>query len=270
MTAKVDEVLARIPSLKVKIEDVVDFKDKCVDPLAVEIITESLDYALETSVRRLESVAKINPTIRDTAVNTILPAVKTLRDVINDAPKCGSSALGTAPVAPTPKKSPRKPKEKKEIVETLTETVSKAKEKAKPTEKDIIIKQTPKIQEALANIKKTDAEMYQTIMTGMAEGKTALGAMQGKPAPTQKIGIGKQLTMTVDGEIFNYMMVSPEVAKIPEQVPEEKDVTKLSTESKLGKAIMGLKPGEKAKEKIEGKEITITRVKEGRMIKLGG
>jgi transcription elongation GreA/GreB family factor len=125
MTGKVDETLDKIPTLKVNLDDIIDFKGKCIDQLAIDIITESIDYALKTSVRRLESVAKINPTIRDNATETILPAIKTLRNLIQQAPACSVSALNTAPI----KTPPPRPVIKK------TETPVKKSEQTKKTVK---------------------------------------------------------------------------------------------------------------------------------------
>jgi transcription elongation GreA/GreB family factor len=186
MTAKVDETLSKIPVLKINLEDIFDFGGKCIDQLAIEIITESLDYALETSVRRLESVAKINPHIRDAATETILPAVKTLRNVIEQAPHCPTSALSSAPIKEPPPKTrvkteTKKETKKKDIVETLTKTVTEAKKEAKKekeAEKGVVATQSDATQKALAGIKKQDPAMYDTIVKGMAEGKTPLEAMQ--------------------------------------------------------------------------------------------
>ena len=133
---KLDELLASIPLLQVDLKDVFNFEGKCLDPLAKEIISESLGYALETSVRRLESVAKINPAIRSNAIENILPSVKTLRDLIERATPCENSLLSAAPYAPPPSK-PKQGK-KKEAAKTgkeLMENITTAVEKEKPAEK---------------------------------------------------------------------------------------------------------------------------------------
>jgi hypothetical protein len=230
MTAKVDETLSRIPVLKVNLEDIFDFGGKCIDQLAIEIITESLDYALETSVRRLESVAKINPAIRDTATETILPAVKTLRNIIEQAPHCPTSALSAAPIKePPPKPKPKpmvKEKEaKKDIVEALTKTVTRAK---KETEEELVSKQPQAVQFSLASIKQKDPAMYATIIKGMAEGKTPLEAMQMEAAGLEKIARGKQFTVGFDGEERKFYVVTSDIAKLAKQLPEEEGVLKLS------------------------------------------
>lgn len=69
---KVDELIASIPLLDIDLGDIFNFKKQCIDTLAKEIIGSTLDYALETSLRRMESVAKINPRIRQDAINNVL------------------------------------------------------------------------------------------------------------------------------------------------------------------------------------------------------
>jgi transcription elongation GreA/GreB family factor len=128
MTAKVTETIDRIPTLNTSLADIFDFDGKCLDPLAIEIIVESLNYALETSVRRLESVAKVNPNIQRNAVETVLPAVKTLKLLIANAPKCDVSALDKAEIRPVP--PPRKPRAPRK--ETKAEPKAEVKAEVKP------------------------------------------------------------------------------------------------------------------------------------------
>jgi hypothetical protein len=140
MTTKVDEIIGQIPLLKVNLSDVFNFEGKCIDPLAIEIIGESLDYALETSIRRLDSVAKINPSIQKAAIENILPAVKTLRNLISNAPECKTGTLGMAPIKPETTVKRKRPPAKKDVVEKLTAAVTKEKSK-KPAETIMLGKQ---------------------------------------------------------------------------------------------------------------------------------
>lgn len=261
MTAKVDEILARIPLLKVDLTQVFDFKGKCVDPLAIEIISESLGYALETSVRRLESVAKINPAIRENATETILPAVKTLRNIIQSAPACSTSVLGTAPIQPTPTKVRPKKAAKKasELVEHLGTAVKKAK-----TEKSEGL--TAQQKKQLESIKETDIDLYEELVKGIEAGRKVPEIMAGYE-PTQKIGPGKQFTIKYDGEQRKYHIVDPKVVIDKNQLPEEPDVIKLSTSSSLAKTLTGKKTGDQAELEIGQKKYTaqIQEVKEGRL-----
>lgn len=143
MTSKVDETISKIPMLKVDLGKVFNFEAKCIDELAASIIKESLDYALETSVRRLESVGKINPLITKAAMEDVLPAVKTLADLISRAPRCKTTVLDNAPIkkTPSPGKAPDKPaatKPKTEktpdkpVVKTVEPTPVKVPNLAKP------------------------------------------------------------------------------------------------------------------------------------------
>lgn len=279
MTSRVDEILAKIPVLKTNLADIVDFKDKCVDPLAIEIIAESVNYALETSVRRLESVAKINPSIRDTAIETILPAVKTLGEIIKEAPACPTSALGTAPPKPPPTK-PRvrakkgapglksRPEKPGDIVETLTEVVTKTKAGTRSSrEKELLAKLTPEEQKTLRNVRVKNPAVYDGIIEGMLEGKTSLEAFAAMelPVKTERIQRGKQFTITYDGNERKYMVVEPKLVALSEQVPEEPGVLKIADTAPLSKLAEGKKAGETFPVKIGGKEYkaTIKEVKEG-------
>jgi len=272
MPSKVDTVLARIPTLSIDLEDVLDFKGRCVDPLAVAIITESLDYALETSIRRLESVAKINPAIRDAATETILPAVKTLRDLVEKAPRCpGDSALGTAPIMPPPPKPKRSPRAKKGIVETLTEKV----EKATPEIPPALATLSPRVQQGFAAMKEKNPPKYKRMLLALGSGKSleeAAAEEEGREqiSGTETIERGKQFTIANNGDEIHYMFVANDIAGKPSQVPEEEGVLKLSETSALARAVMGKKPGDSAGISYKGKKYgVIKEVKEGTMKVVG-
>jgi transcription elongation GreA/GreB family factor len=174
MTAKVTETIDRIPTLNTSLADIFDFDGKCLDPLAIEIIVESLNYALETSVRRLESVAKVNPNIQRNAVETVLPAVKTLKLLIANAPKCDVSALDSAEVRPVP--PPRKPRAPRK--ETKKEPKAEAKVEAKPeavtSAPEMMAASVTKLQELLKEPKKAGKVQATKIRsTNVAEAEEA-------------------------------------------------------------------------------------------------
>lgn len=277
MASKVDDILKQIPTLKIDIADIFNFGDKCVDPLAIEIIAESLNYALETSVRRLESVAKINPHIREAATEDILPAVKTLRDLIQKAPRCDIQALGQAPVKPAPsssrvKKTETKEKKKAEpkvLVENITKAVTEAK---KPTEKEILAAMSEEHRKAMKSIKNDNLEVYEQMIADISSGATPLEAFKGatkKQKESEPIEPGKQFKIKFDDTEESFMVVPPEILKLKTQTPEEKGVIPLSENSKIAKALMGKKAGEKGAE-IEYKgnkyPVEIIEVKEGKMV----
>jgi type IV secretory pathway VirB10-like protein len=226
MTSKVDEILSKIPTLSVDLSDVFDFKDKCLDPLAISIITESLDYALETSVRRLESVAKINPTIRSTAVETVLPAVKTLRNIIKIAPECPTSALSSAPVKPPPPKPKAKPKK------VADEELKKV--EPEPTKEKKVIKTA------------TKASVAETV------------AKKVKPTGTVEIGPGKQFEIEYGGTKKQYVVVDPAIFRNKAQVPKDPNIRKVPTSSSWTKLFEGKKSGDTVDMEIEGGKHTIT------------
>lgn len=271
MTSKVDEVIENIPALKIKLGEVVNFSDKCIDPLATQIITESLNYALETSVRRLESVAKINPHIREAVTHDVLPAVKTLRDLIEDAPQCKTNVLGEAPILAPPAKpkvakretakatKPKKPKKETE------EKVVPAEGEEPPLaqqEKEILAGLGTAQRKSLEALKEQSQEMYESALATLA-GREPVKIIK----PPQAIAVGKQFTLKYNGEQTKKLIVPPAIVKIDKQVPEEKGVDKLGETSKLAKALMGKKAGDKLEIDIGGetKQAEILDVKEGRM-----
>ncbi len=99
MAEKASDSIVATPGIK--LEKLIDFKGDCIDPLALAIITESLEYALETSARRLKAAGKIYP---DLGENPILSFVKALRDELSRAPQCQTEGppkvIKPAPAAP--------------------------------------------------------------------------------------------------------------------------------------------------------------------------
>jgi transcription elongation GreA/GreB family factor len=291
MASKVDEVLDKIPALKIDLTDIFDFKDKCIDPLAIEIITESIDYALETSVRRLESVAKINPSIRDNAMQTILPAIKALRNVIDTAPPCPTSTLSEAPLKPVTSKP--KPAPKKTVVETVTEkaapiikktetkvkqapaavkkevkVIKEAVEKSGKTDAEILGTQTEAVQRAMKNIKLNQTDFYEDLMDELRAGKSpTMALLSASSRIDETVTIGKQFTLDYDGTHDKYTIVAKNAVNRANQVPEEAGVIKLSETSALANAVKGKKQGDTAEIELDGKKYTakISDVKTGRM-----
>ncbi len=91
----------------IKLENLIDFKGDCIDPLTLAIITESLDYALETSARRLKAAGKI---YTELSSNPVLPFVKALRNELQRAPQCFPEGSRVIEPPPPPKAPPKAPK----------------------------------------------------------------------------------------------------------------------------------------------------------------
>jgi hypothetical protein len=287
VSSYVDEVISKIPLLDVKVSDIFDFQGKCLDPLAIEIIGETLDYALETSVRRLKSVAKINPAIQENATEVVLPAVKTLRELIASAPPCKNSALGEAPIAQTPK--PKATRPKKDMVKNIEKAVKKEKEKAKNKEKPAP-KEEPKplsdIEKRLQKIAETDPELAKSLKEGLEEDApkdapdVELKAIEkeekapkfvAKPSDRETISVGKQFTIKNGGE-KTFHVVGNRVVRDESLVPEVPGVIKLSETSRLAKTVEGKGVGDKIniavekegeKGKYENYQAEIIEVKDG-------
>jgi hypothetical protein len=75
-----------VSGIKLK-DDPIQFDGDCIDPFAKIVIAEALDYAIETSLRRLESAGKV---ISDVAIKgyPALQTVQGIRDALNKAPTC--------------------------------------------------------------------------------------------------------------------------------------------------------------------------------------
>lgn len=77
----------------IKLENLINFDGDCIDPMALVVITEALDYALESSNRRLRSLGKIFSGIESTAIGTaerpgVLAMINAVRAALEDAPIC--------------------------------------------------------------------------------------------------------------------------------------------------------------------------------------
>lgn len=286
MAGKIEEIIASMPTLKVELGDIFNFEGKCIDPLASEIIAESLGYALETSLRRLESVSKINPRIYENATESVLPAVKTLMEVIKKAPGCDTSTLATA----EPKPSPRKPKldikkaekkaektEKKtkkaaktagELVENLTAAKEKAVkepqvETLKQEEVKALAKLDPEKRKDLEHLKKINIEAYEAAIEGLAKGVKTVKA----PTPVEKVEMGKQFTIAYDGQEQTYHLVGDLVAGRADMQEADKNVIKLSEATALAKLVEGKKAGDDVFIEVEGKKYKaqIKDIKDGHL-----
>jgi hypothetical protein len=231
---KVDEIIASIPLLDINLNEIFNFKEGCIDNLAKQIISSTLDYALETSIRRMESVSKINPRIQETAIKTVLPAVKTLAEAIRRAPECDTSALENAPLlGPKPKKLP-KPKEEKEPKTTpvATETPKETSQIGPLTEvTKVVSKRKPKA----ASVSVTEA-MKET------ENKPAKENRGVKP---EIVEVGKQFTIGFDGQERKYHIVAPQFFRNQNQQEADPNVIAIADTSALAKLVTGTKKGDK-------------------------
>lgn len=132
--------VAQIPAAPgIKLENLVQFDGDCIDPLALVIITEALDYALETSVRRLRSAGKIFSGVEESAYGIarrgVLPTIKAVRDALLEAPQCTPTGPRVMPPPASPEeaimaeterrtaKLIEKPKKKLTEIEAMIETL---------------------------------------------------------------------------------------------------------------------------------------------------
>lgn len=87
----------------IKLEHLIQFDGDCIDPVALVVITEALDYALESSARRLSSLGKIFSGVEESAYSSgkgVIPVIKAIRDAILLAPQC--TPEGPKVMAPPP------------------------------------------------------------------------------------------------------------------------------------------------------------------------
>ena len=88
---------------------VINFEEDCLDPISQLVLVEALDYAVETSMGRLESLGKIFPKVKMSGANA-LAAVNAIRESINKTPKCKAPDEPLGKIIP-PKAPPKKEKE---------------------------------------------------------------------------------------------------------------------------------------------------------------
>ncbi|TES86927.1 hypothetical protein E3J95_00730, partial [Candidatus Aerophobetes bacterium] len=89
---------------------VFEFDKDCIDPIAQLVLLEALEYCVETSGRRLESLGKIFPKVEASGLNA-LAAIEAIKMEIGTTPVCkieGEEPLGKV-VAPPPAKPPEAP-----------------------------------------------------------------------------------------------------------------------------------------------------------------
>jgi hypothetical protein len=257
---KVDELIASIPLLDIDLGDIFNFKKQCIDTLAKEIIGSTLDYALETSLRRMESVAKINPRIRQDAINNVLPAVKSLAVAIRNAPECDAETLANAPfVQPKSKtNAPRKPRTPKtaepETNVAATATVADAKGITAVTTSPVEAKTAEKPKDALTTV--TDAVKKGTRrktvqgLSGVSTptGESPIAGVTGKKASSAAGGdiveVGKQFTIAFDGTERKYHIVAPQFFRNNNQIESDPSVIPIADTSALAQLVTGSKKGD--------------------------
>lgn len=126
----------------IELKDLIDFKKDCIDPVALLVVVESLDYALETSARRLKSLGKIFKDAEASAYadgKGILPTIKAIRNAFLTAPRCSG---GNFPIMKS--KPPIEPK-----AEALTSVTMAKLAKAKSPEEVLeLVKGHPILEKA--------------------------------------------------------------------------------------------------------------------------
>lgn len=165
--------VALIPAAPgIKLENLIQFDGDCIDPLALIIITESLDYALETSVRRLRSAGKIFSGVEESAYGKgkgIIPTIKAVRDAILQAPQCTPAV---------PKVMPP-PVEEAIAAEAKARAAKPKVEKKKPTPEEL-----KRVEAAIAGAK-TREELLEAVK-GFPELEKAIAARKELPEKKPK------------------------------------------------------------------------------------
>lgn len=92
-SARVDDIPL---NPNIKMEDVWDPDQECIDPVAIDIIREAMDAALENAASRLASAGKFFSGVESSAYEEpykVLPTIKTLRKLLDDVPVCEVSTI---------------------------------------------------------------------------------------------------------------------------------------------------------------------------------
>lgn len=138
------EKIKRAPDLK--LVDFIDLKGDCVDPLALSILVESLDYALMTAARRIKAAGKIFVEVESSAYKPggLLSIAKALREEIVKVPQCTSKGPKVQPVSQSKEVTIEKIKEGKVDVAKLTpelKALIKEAEKTVAEEKAVFVEE---------------------------------------------------------------------------------------------------------------------------------
>lgn len=190
----------------INVETLIKFDDDCIDPLARLIVTEALQYAIETSARRLESIGKIFGDVEESAYrggSGILPVVKAVYNAFLDAPVCTADGpkVMPRPVEPTPvpfgsltKKPEGLTEKKKKKAETKTEKKAVTPEAIAATkstaELKTLLEGHPELLEAAKKAQTKDKAVegqYQTFAEVASEMKTPSGKERKPPTLWGKV-----------------------------------------------------------------------------------
>jgi len=118
-----------VKPIKLKYQPI-DFGTDCIDPMAQVVIAESLDYAIDTARKRLESAGRVMTSV-ELQGYPALEVVQGIRDAIISAPRCvrdltSDEKLAVAALVQSDKDKKRIAADKrkeKEALELLTEQV---------------------------------------------------------------------------------------------------------------------------------------------------
>jgi len=188
----------------IKLESLIQFNGDCIDPLALVVITEALDYALETSARRLKSLGKIFSGVEESAYGKgagVLPTIKAIREAMLLAPQCGR------PIKMPP------PSPEAAIVAKAEERVA---ELAKPP-----VKEPPKAKKVTPAIKKVNeaiGKIWESVGVKERAAIATSGGLSGKVGSKAWAG----LTEAEKGSISGWMetQVAERKAKPKKEVGE--------------------------------------------------
>jgi len=219
--------LAQIPTAPgIKLENLIQFDGDCIDPVALVIITEALDYALESSARRLSSLGKIFSGVEETAYNSgkgVLPTIKAIREAILFAPQCTPEGPRVMP--------PPTSVEEAIVTEAKRRTVTQAKPKVKPKEEPApkARKQPGFWGEASFESKKYESPQVLAKEVGIITRGAKDMAVAFKRAGFEVRGDGEEVKKGETGFIVRRTGPTPEKYKIP-IVEEEKAPPKKAKE----------------------------------------
>jgi hypothetical protein len=96
-TSHIPEVV--LPSRKVDVSEIISFQNRCLDPFASMVLQEALDYALETTERRLDNMQRVFPSAK--FVNSVEETLSLMEGILaglKAAPKCSNEQK--KPLAP--------------------------------------------------------------------------------------------------------------------------------------------------------------------------
>lgn len=174
------DAVAKIPQAPLKASDISNCS--CLDEIAARVIVEALDFALESSARKLSNLGKIWPEMEMTAYGDkehvgILPIIRGIREAILEVPTCPvKEFVMPAPMSPLEAAAANRTRIiQAERAERKTKKTGTKPAETKAASKEVLAAFTTEEEAGLAAL---PAEQREQVRAAMLKGKTRISELQ--------------------------------------------------------------------------------------------